>query len=851
MKKITSLLMVVAAWLCATVAVADDSTSETTTTFTVATTPTTYENLTTGYYVVKAKAKGNAGFVYHTGDVTSATAANFRINKSITDISSVTDSSYVWYITKTDNGLVFQNAKDGAYLPATASHGGNCNIAPTLANAAVLQSSSWNDSYTGALESGFTLKQMNNNPFSQPLCLHANDYSNEYALSYWEGGSPSDNGSMVMFAAYSITSDFTSSHISKALATKTTITDSTTSTATTTEVYRAVKEGEYSLHVKPAVDHSYYYGGIVNCTSENKTVSESNATFTGTVSELEITGPVPFEFSTEENPVWYTVKFRNQDAKYLVHQATTDNNMSSAQSFKSFTDWTKFTGSLWAFVQSGYGVKVLCKQTGTYVTLANSTSNTKATLSAEGSTFIVKTNSSNSSAGFSLKMPDETNAYIGDHANSTLGVWNNGSAQNDGGSSWTIEKADASEAIIAVGKTCINTYVDAMNSLNQNYITTFSATSVQKATDAADTATTVAKFEAAYNTIDFTQSEAPVAGNYYRIVNANSITKKYITSESISVSKDGTLSASDDRTITRTSSTGAYVPMLWTFEAQTDGTYYIRNANNGGAWCNNSSSALTIPADDTTVGGYTLSPISGTTTNFYIKLGNNFINAWYGDTQVESKNIIQEYNDNTSDKGSYWMFEKVTSVPVTISAANYATVCYPFAVQVADTSNVKAYYTQQVEDGTMTLVEIEDGIIPANTGVVLYHDGATTTTFALTTTEKTLTGNKLDGVTAERTGYTSLETYVLALNSNNKAAFCQSELTVIPANKAYLKASNIGSTTVGTESINFDFNKVDGIGLTPSAEQQRTKYYDLNGRAVPYPVHGIFVTDKGKKVLIP
>ena len=337
----------------------------------------------------------------------------------------------------------------------------------------------------------------------------------------------------------------------------------------------------------------------------------------------------------------------------------------------------------------------------------------------------------------------------------------------------------------------------------------------------------------------------------YRIVNANSITKKYITSESISVSKDGTLSASDDRTITRTSSTGAYVPMLWTFEAQTDGTYYIRNANNGGAWCNNSSSALTIPADDTTVGGYTLSPISGTTTNFYIKLGNNFINAWYGDTQVESKNIIQEYNDNTSDKGSYWMFEKVTSVPVTISAANYATVCYPFAVQVADTSNVKAYYTQQVEDGTMTLVEIEDGIIPANTGVVLYHDGATTTTFALTTTEKTLTGNKLDGVTAERTGYTSLETYVLALNSNNKAAFCQSELTVIPANKAYLKASNIGSTTVGTESINFDFNKVDGIGLTPSAEQQRTKYYDLNGRAVPYPVHGIFVTDKGKKVLIP
>ena len=850
MKKITSLLMVVAAWLCATVAVADDSTSETTTTFTVATTPTTYENITTGYYVVKAKGKGCTGFIkYESGN-----SFPFQLNYSSSEISSITDSSYVWYITKTDNGLVWQSASSGAYLPADADRNKNCQTQSTLANAAVLQSSNA-ATYDGALESGFTLKQMNNSPYTEPLNIHVNDLgTTTKKVSYWDGGAASATGSLVEFAVYGVT-NYISSHISKALATKTTITDSTTSTATTTVVYRAVKEGEYSLHVKPAVDHSYYYGGIVNCTSENKTVSESNATFTGTVTELEITdeitGPVPFELSSEEKPVWYTVKFRNQDAKYLVHQAKTDNNMSSAQSFKSFTDWTKFTGSLWAFVQSGYGVKVLCKQTGTYVTLAYSTNSTKATLSADGSTFIVKTNSSNSSAGFSLKMPDETNAYIGDHASSTLGVWNNGSAQNDGGSSWTIEKADASEAILTVGKTCVTTYANAMSSLAENYITTFSATSVQKAKEAANTATSVTQLEAAYNTIDFTQPDAPVAGNYYRIVNANSITKKYITSESISVSKDGTLSASDDRTITRTSSTGAYAPMLWSFEAQTDGTYYIRNANNGGAWCNNSSSALTIPADDTTVGGYTLSPISGTTTNFYIKLGNNFINAWYGDTQVESKNIIREYNDNTSDKGSYWMFEKVTSVPVTISAANYATVCYPFAVLVADTSNVKAYYTQQVEDGTMTLVEIEDGIIPANTGVVLYHDGATTTTFALTTTEKTLTGNKLDGVTAERTGYTSLETYVLALNSNNKAAFCQSELTVIPANKAYLKASNIGSTTVGTESINFDFNKVDGIGLTPSAEQQRTKYYDLNGRAVPYPVHGIFVTDKGKKVLIP
>lgn len=854
MKKITSLLMVVAAWLCATVAVADDSTSETTTTFTVATTPTTYENLTTGYYVVKAKAKGNAGFVYHTGDVTSATAANFRINKSITDISSVTDSSYVWYITKTDNGLVFQNAKDGAYLPATASHGGNCNIAPTLANAAVLQSSSWNDSYTGALESGFTLKQMNNNPFSQPLCLHANDYSNEYALSYWEGGSPSDNGSMVMFAAYSITSDFTSSHISKAWAVKETITRNNDGNETTLTNYKALADSSTYEVPDVNIEMSYYYTATKAVTSTNTTVSESNNTFTGT--QTITCGTMPFETSTAASPIWYTVKFRNDDARYLVHQATTDNNIGSRIQFSSITDWTKYTGALWAFEKSGNGVKVLCKQTGTYINVENGNNEKKATLSATGSTFIVKTNSSNSSTGFSLKVPNVTNAYIGDHKDGTLAVWNDGSAQNDGGSSWIIAKVDATEAALNVGKNCINALT--ATEADATYLSAQQEEGATAAKSAISSATTlsVSTLENAYYLY---LKPSPEEGAYYRIVNCNAINHKYISSESISVGNDGTLTTaynadnSINRTISRVTSSDAYLPTVWKLEKQSDGNYLIRNANTGANICDNSNMNMDMPINTSAGGHFALQAVpvsvlssSDAKTMFQLKLGSNLVNAFGGDNNT----IIQQWNSAT-DLGSYWKFEKVTSVPVTISAANYATVCYPFAVQVADTSNVKAYYTQQVEDGTMTLVEIEDGIIPANTGVVLYHDGATTTTFALTTTEKTLTGNKLDGVTAERTGYTSLETYVLALNSNNKAAFCQSELTVIPANKAYLKASNIGSTTVGTESINFDFNKVDGIGLTPSAEHQRTKYYDLNGRAVPYPVHGIFVTDKGKKVLIP
>lgn len=851
MKKITSLLMAVAAWLFATAAVADESTSETNSTFTVATTPTTYDNITTGYYVVKAKGKGNTGFLTYVAN----NAFPFQLNYKSSELSSVKDSSYVWYITKTDNGLVFQNAK-GGYLPADAERNKNCQTASTLANAAVLQSSTA-ATYDGALESGFTLKQMNNKYGTEPLNIHVNDHSDTTKkVSYWNGGTPSSTNTMVEFAAYAV-SDFTSAHISKALAVKETITKTIEGTKTEEVIYKALADGSSFSTSAPDVELSYYYTETKSTTPDNLTVSENNSTFTYT--QTITCGTMPFETSTAASPIWYTVKFRNTDSKYLVHQFPVNNNISSVTAFNSITDWSEFKGALWAFVKSGYGVKVLCKQTGTYINVANGNNTTKATLNATGTTFIVKTNSSNSSAGFSLKVPNVNNAYMGDHKDNVLAVWNDGSAQNDGGSSWIIEKAETINDIINLAKKCI-TSIESVEA-DETFLSVRNNTNVAIAKNKANSVTTFN--DALFDTLDVAYhlcyTPTPEEGAYYRIVNCNSITKKYISSESISVGNDGTLATAwnadntINRTISRVTSSDAYLPTIWKLEAQSDGNYLIRNANNGANISDNSNMNMDMPINTAAGGHFALQAVptsvlssSDAKTMFLLKLGSNLVNAFGGDSYT----VIKQWNDAT-DKGSYWKFEKVTAVPVAISAANYATVCYPFAVQVADTSGVKAYYTQQVEDGTMTLVEITDGIIPANTGVVLYHDGATTTTLALTTTEKTLAGNKLDGVTARRTGYTALETYVLALNSENKAAFCQSELTVIPANKAYLKASNIGSTTVGTESINFDFNKVDGISLTPSAEQQRTKYYDLNGRAVPYPVHGIFVTDKGKKVLIP
>lgn len=53
--------------------------------------------------------------------------------------------------------------------------------------------------------------------------------------------------------------------------------------------------------------------------------------------------------------------------------------------------------------------------------------------------------------------------------------------------------------------------------------------------------------------------------------------------------------------------------------------------------------------------------------------GYHTMNAWGG----AGAQTIANYDNQDGDKGNYWQFIKVTTVPVSISAANYATVAYP------------------------------------------------------------------------------------------------------------------------------------------------------------------------------
>ena len=89
--------------------------------------------------------------------------------------------------------------------------------------------------------------------------------------------------------------------------------------------------------------------------------------------------------------------------------------------------------------------------------------------------------------------------------------------------------------------------------------------------------------------------------------------------------------------------------------------------------------------------------------------------AWtYG---ADSDGAGLDKGDDAPDQNGYnWTFTKVSSLPVTISAAGYSTLYAPVALQVPE--GVKAY-TVTINGAWATLNEIAGDVIPANTGVVI------------------------------------------------------------------------------------------------------------------------------------
>lgn len=831
MKHLLSLATTLMLWLGAVTAWADG--------VTVAQSYTPYADITDGFYLLKTRIKGTNGYIYRrSGDDGRPVRQKPEASMDLNNIDLV----YVWYVTNVDGNLVIQNASTGEFFSAYNDNGSNFNnISTTSSKAAMFAAQSFTP-YTNSLDGGVLLYQVN---YTTKRFIHANTPTNEeHNLSYWEGGTAGDgdNHSVVQFAFYKLSGTISEEHITKTYAASVKLKNAENQVIVTS--YYPKKVGE--TIDKP---HSYYYN------IPTFTVSDAKKTFEETIAK---TATPPVTFSTPDNPTWYKLKLRNNDGNYVVYvddnNVKTGNNAhNSPYGTSAQTTYQALNGAYWAIVESDYGVKLYNRAAKKYVTVtAEGKNKVKATMTDYGTTFYMQ---KSNKADFSLRY-ENTKGYLGDHKDGFLSTWygdsNTDDTQNDGGSGYKVIAVDESD--IQLAKTYASTIsnatdADGLVQYNVEY-------------DKIASATTLDQLDAAYQSYQTDNDFSDFTG-YYRVRNVNTEVNRYLSSENIQVSTNGSLlekwqaDSNMDRNITRTTDADNFGSQLWQLTRNADGTYSLVNANTGreaGYITSDASQLQMVVNIGNGNGHYTFKPYTeGTTFDGYdAKSMFLMVDSEGNHASAASDNDHVVANNNQyTNKSNYWQLVKVTSVPVTIKSVGWASVAFPFAVQVPAESGVKAYFAESADDTRMMLSEITDGIIPANTGVLLAKDGGCTVNLPIVTTTTTYPNNKLACATAERDGYASKANYMLSAKTGT-VGFLPSTMTLVPANKAFLPAANITSGSGQAQMLSFYIGgAVTGINdAAADAHNGNNTYYDLNGRRVLYPAHGIYVTGNGKKVFI-
>ncbi len=209
-------------------------------------------------------------------------------------------------------------------------------------------------------------------------------------------------------------------------------------------------------------------------------------------------------------------------------------------------------------------------------------------------------------------------------------------------------------------------------------------------------------------------------------------------------------------------------------------------------------------------------------------------------------------NSSLAGNNTLWTVERVTELPITVSAAKWATFCAPVALSIPVDGNVEieVYYAKSVEAEVLAMEKLTGGVIPAGLPVLIYADVEEATTFPFTIVDNV---SLPDGVNTQLKGTTAKiniengTSYVLAM-LEGRVAFGVNNTGVVPGFKAYLQPEN--ATTASAFSIRFD-EFVTGIeGVSIAESDKNVEYYDLSGRRVYFPVRGIYVTNRGEKVFI-
>ena len=617
------------------------------------------------------------------------------------------------------------------------------------------------------------------------------------------------------------------------------VTDASLATSTTAPLADG-DEVAQTISMNPSKASAWY---TLECQASNKVVAADNATFVYKLTE----GTAPFAYSTSTDRKWYLMRFWGRDNNFASYLNATDANINVETAVKSFANLlANEDKAFWSFEKSGYGVKVYNKLANKYLYIPTGNNQELLQLNDEGTELIVRPNNN---GGFSLQKSDNPNACFGHHNGANLAVWNNGGSYNAAQSKVEFYPVlDKAKTFLTSDVENVNTNVNLLGVYMSDADKAALKTNLQNATDFAALKTVNNKLVAAVNT-------TPDENAYYQIKSVAGVkANEYIYMSTINAQVNNTSNelVENNANATRIQSNKCNATTLWKFVPNDDkSAYYLLNVNLNaylGKITVNDQASIAMVKDKAATVAYTLNHRSGT--KFALVLGDHCINAYMGGN-YENIGRYDNDGDGKDSDGNTWYLEKVTpSVSVPVSDAKYASVAFPYDTQV--TGDVKAYYASDIDvDGVITLSEYANGVIPANQGAILYNDGGATTAVLniLNSSTAAPTKNYLNAAVTKLAGFEADNTYALGKKANAEVAFMLNGLTVISANKAYINKSDLTGGSAASSVLNFG-QVATGINTVVAGANDGVQYFDLQGRRVLYPAHGIFVTNTGKKVLV-
>lgn len=599
-----------------------------------------------------------------------------------------------------------------------------------------------------------------------------------------------------------------------------------------------------------------------------------------------------FPVSTASDKKYVYVRTRREgvDQKNCYLKAETNgiksrNNEVTRTDLQSMRSYLENDANQWAFVKKDGTFNqfyIYNKSTGDkvlYLSAANS--DTKLTMGDKNATtgftsfYIAPQPSSftDITGGFTIQPDGSNKNAVGDHSDGVLSYWvrgGNASALEDNGSIYRVVD------LLADCKTCATT---SASSTNVGRLTTEAA----KALNAQESTTAFfTKFDelAAQSTSFIELNTDKLYRIYFSRGNFSSAPTNAYADKNGTV-QNGEGDTPDERLVKLVAETVQTPSALVRFAKSGKG-YTIQDVNSGqyyGFSYNGSDKLYTVPVTNQSGRGlYTIHNLfNGNPGNVALQEHQctDATKQYLWSRGSDANEVVNNYpyvmfhsayhgnattgDVNTVEAGCVLTIKQVDTYPLTVSAAQYASMCLPFSVTLPD--GLTAYKVKGVNrsgNNEMTLVALGSSIA-ANEPVILAGTAGNYTLTINAAESGTLnTDNILTGTSVPRQGiddtYYALAYKALDENDaeNKTVGFFQVTTSSMPANKAYLLKSKIPAESHNAMALffNFDGGQVTGINQVDNGSASDNVYYDLNGHRVLYPSRGIYVKGNGQKVLI-